>query len=123
MSNLSDFLNERKIAPEKLVEISQSLEKLSIEERELMTKREAARRNKKTYAELSLEKPKSRGRGITMGTLQRALDGQPVARLTRHKITRAVNAALASAKQEPIDWRPLFTDVKSRKGKPAKAKK
>lgn len=120
MSNLSDFLTANNITPEQLVSTSQALEKLSPEEREKMVARTNARRTKKAYAELNIEKPAARGRGITLGTVQRAIAGQPVPRLVRHKIVRAVNAHLTSAKKDNVDWRPLFSDVPSKKGKKKK---
>src|SRR5262245_20824932 len=103
MSNLSDFLSENNIKPEALVTLSHALEQFSPDERSQMAKRSEARRNKKTYAELSLEKVKSRGRGISSGTLHRAMEGQPVPRLVRQKILRAVNASLLSQKKSEVD--------------------
>lgn len=122
MSNLSDFLNEQGIKPEALVDVSRDLERLSPEERTTMVSREMARREKKPYAELNLAKPAGRRRGLTMGSLHRAMQGQPVPRLVRHKVVRAVNAMLASAKKDAVDVRPLFGDVPSKKGKAKKKK-
>ena len=122
MSNLSDFLNEQGIKPESLVDVSQDLERLSPEERTTMVSRGQARKDKKAYAELNLAKPAGRGRGLTMGSLHRAMLGQPVPRLVRHKVVRAVNAVLASAKKDAVDVRPLFGDVPSKKGKAKKKK-
>lgn len=120
MSQLSDFLNEHKITEEALIGASRALEKLSPEERDTRTKRKNARAAKKAYGELNLEKTKARGRGLTKDTLARALAGQPLPRLARQKIVRAVNTLLTSAKKDAIDWRPLFTDAKVKKGKSLK---
>lgn len=117
---LSDFLKEHRISLEALVAASRAIEGWSPEERTLMAARIRARREKKTYAELSLAKPKARGRGVTPAVIQRALAGEPVTRLVRQKIVRAVNAQLASAKKDQVDWRPLFADAKAKKGKKKK---
>lgn len=120
MSNLSDFLKDNNMTPEAIVTTSHAVEKLSPDQRTLLVARTNARRAKKTYAELSLEKPKSRGRGVSAGNVARAMAGQKVPRLVRHKILRAVNATLLSQKKSEIDWRPLFGDVGSKKGKKKK---
>jgi hypothetical protein len=120
MSMLSDFLSTHGIKPEDLITASAALETLDVDGRALQVKRAAARRDKKPYAELKLEKAKGLGRGLSVGTLQRALDGQPVPRLVRHKITRAVNARLASLKKDAVDHRPLFKDAKPKLGKTKK---
>jgi len=120
MSQLSDFLKEHQITDEALISASRALEKLSPDERDVRTKRKNARTAKKAYAELNLEKTKARGRGLTQDTLGRALAGQALPRLARQKIVRAVNTLLTSKKKDAIDWRPLFTDAKVKKGKSVK---
>jgi hypothetical protein len=117
---LSDFLKEHGIKPEDLVARSKHIESTHIADRELMTKRRAARRDKKTYAELNLAKPQALGRSLTPTALKRAMEGAPQPRLVRKKILRAVNAALSSKKAEQVDWRKLFADVPSRKGEKKK---
>jgi hypothetical protein len=117
MSMLSDFLNENGVKPEDVVARSQALEKLNTEDRALRNKRTAARREKKTYEETEAKKPGSLGRGVTMRTMKSALEGQPVTRISRKKIARAVNSLLKSAKKDEVEWRKLFQDSPSRKGK------
>ncbi len=117
MSNLSDFLQENEIEPEAVVDRSKVLETRDAAEREKSVKRAAARRAKKSYEELSIEKPQGLGRGVSMRTLRDALEGNKVPRLGRKKITRAVNSLLASQSKDEIDFRALFADVGSRKGK------
>lgn len=117
MSNLSDFLEENEITPEAVVARSKSLESRSSDERELGVKREAARRAKKAYQELSLDKPQSLGRGVSMRTISDALEGRKIPRLGRKKITRAVNAILTAKGNDEVDFRALFADVGARKGK------
>jgi hypothetical protein len=120
MSQLSEFLSEHKISAEALIKASHAIETPSVEDRALMAARSNARRTKKPYAELSLGKPKSRGRGVTLDVLNRAMAGQPVPRLVRSKILRAVNDRLVNSKKQPVDWRPLFADAKVKKGKSEK---
>jgi hypothetical protein len=120
MSILSDFLKEQGIKPEDLVARSKHIETQHIADRDLSAKRRMARANKKTYAELSLDKPKALGRPLTITALNKAMGGTPQPRLVRKKILRAVNSALVSKKAEAVDWRKLFADVPSRKGEKKK---
>jgi hypothetical protein len=117
MSMLSEFLNENGVKAEDVVARSKALETLNTKDRALRNKRDAARRAKKTYAETEAAKPASLGRGVTMRTVKTALEGKPVTRLNRKKIVRAVNSLLKSAKRDDVEWRKLFTDTPSRKGK------
>jgi hypothetical protein len=117
MSMLSDFLNENGVKPEDVVARSKALESLNTQDRALRTKREDARRLKKTYAETEATKPGSLGRGVTMRTMKTALAGGPITRLNRKKIARAVSSLMKSAKKDEIEWRKLFQDTPSRKGK------
>lgn len=120
MTKLADFLKENGITTEELVKRSKALESHHIADRALMVKRQNARKDKKPYGELSLDKPKGLGRPIGPDALKKVLDGAPVPRLVRKKVVRAVNSALATAKKEAVDTRALFADVKSRKGKKKK---
>lgn len=121
MTMLSDFLNEKQIKPEDVVKQSHAMEKRHIKDRESNMKRANARANKKPYAELNLEKSKPLGRGVSTLALNRAIAGTPMPRLVRKKIARAVNAVLQVKKQEAVEWRKLFGDVKSQK-QPSKKK-
>lgn len=120
MSQLSDFLKSHQITDKALLAASHAVEQHSPEERAVMDQRAMARANKKAYGELNLAKPKSRGRGVSADVLGRALAGQPLPRVARSKIVRAVNSLLASAKKDTVDWRPLFADAKVKKGKSEK---
>ena len=117
MSNLSDFLQENDIDPGDVVARSQALESRGVGDRELGVKRAAARRAKKTYEELSVEKPAALGRGVSLRTLSEAMEGNKIPRLGRRKITRAVNAILTAKSKGEVDFRVLFADVGVRKGK------
>lgn len=121
MTMLSDFLNEKGIKTEDVVKQSRAMEQRHINDRATHSKRALARAQKKTYAELNLEKSKPLGRGVSAMALNRAVAGTPMPRLVRKKIARAVNAVLQVKKQEPVEWRKLFGDVKSAK-KPTKKK-
>lgn len=117
MSNLSEFLSENSFSIEQVADRSTALETLTTADRDRRVARETARREKKKYDEAGAEKPARYGRGVSVRTMKLAADGQPVTRLSRKKITRAVNSLLESAKKEPVEWRVLFADVGSRKGK------
>lgn len=116
MSMLADFLKEHGISTEELIDRSDALEARGIADRALLQGRARARREKKAYAELELEKPRGLGRAVSRPAIDRALAGKPMPRLVRKKITRAVNSVLASKKQEAVETRKLFGDVPSRKG-------
>ena len=117
MSNLSDFLSENGFSIEQVAAQSNALETLDHTDRELRTKRADARREKKKYDEVGATKPAHLGRGVSVRTLKLASDGKPVTRSGRKKITRAVNSLLTSAKKDTVEWRVLFADVGSQKGK------
>ncbi|MCK6546130.1 hypothetical protein L6R52_09695 [Myxococcota bacterium] len=119
MTLLSDFLAENGITPDMVVNQSHHLERTPANDHGLLAKRAMARANKKPYAELALDKPKTLGRGVSKTAVDRAMVGTAMPRLVRKKITRAVNAILVVQKKEPADWRKLFGDVKSKK-KPKK---
>ncbi len=121
MTLLSDFLAANGITPDMVVNQSHHLERTPAKDHATIAKRAMARANKKPYAELGLEKPKTLGRGVSKTSVERAAAGTQLPRLLRKKITRAVNAILVVQKKEPADWRKLFGDVKSKK-KPKKKK-
>lgn len=116
MSLLSDFLTHHAIAPELVLAESGGIERRSIADRALGAKRSVARRLKKAYPELKLDKPKGLSRAVSADTLKRAMAGEALPRLLRKKIARAVNAALVGKKKDVVDARALFGDVPSKKG-------
>ena len=117
MSMLSYFLNENSLKAEDVVARSKALETLNTKDRAMRTKRTAARAAKKTYQETEAAKPASLGRGVTLRTMKTALAGQPITRLNRKKIARAVSSLMKSSKKSDVEWRKLFSDTPSRKGK------
>lgn len=117
MSNLSEFLQENDITPEQLEKRSKILEQLNAKGRQVVVKRAAARRQKKSYEEADAPKPGGLGRGASLRTIKEAMDGKPIPRVGRKKITRAVNSMLVSQGKSEVDFRALFADVGARKGK------
>lgn len=115
---LKDFLSSNGFSAEGLVAASKTVERRTIEERSIAARRADARRTKKTYAELELSKPKGLGRGLGAATVQKAIDGKPLSRVTRKKLVRAVNELLASKKRPAIEWRQLFADAHIKGYKP-----
>lgn len=120
MSMLSDFLNEQGLEPKDVAARSKALETLNSKDRALAVKRAAARRAKKSYEEENLSKPTSLGYGVSERILGHALEGHPITRINRKKIARAVNSLLKSSGKDEVEWRQLFADVPSRKGKKKK---
>lgn len=120
MSNFSDFLSENDLTVEQVVAESQVLEARDTEQRELETKRAAARREKKSYDEAGAQKPEGLGRGASFRTVKDAVQGKPLPRVGRKKITRAVNAILQAKSKDPVDSRLLFADAPLRRGKAKK---
>jgi hypothetical protein len=108
MSNFSEFIQQNEITEEAVMAASYALEHHGQEDRDLKKQRETARREKKTYEELSIAKPSSSGRGISTSTVHRAMAGTKLTRMARGKLTRAVNACLAHQKKDSVDVLGLF---------------
>lgn len=119
MSNFSDFCTEHGIEATALNAASAGLEKHNTKDRAVMIARVKARKAKKGYDESddTKTKPKSLGRGVSTGTIKRAMEGKPLPRIARSKLVRAVNANLVSAKKDAVDWRVLFADAPVKRGK------
>ncbi|MEO1229038.1 MAG: hypothetical protein AAFZ18_09050 [Myxococcota bacterium] len=88
---------------------------ISQADRDKYVARAAARRAKKSYEDASADKPTGLRRGVSMRTLQLALDGQPITRVNRKKIARAVEKALKN--EVEVTVLKLFADVRSRNHK------
>lgn len=115
MSNLGEFLTENSINADEVVARSAAIERFTSADRELRVKRGDARgrgsnRKKETpnYAELKLDKPAATGRGVSLRIVTRAIEGHPVTAMSRAKIARAVNDALASKKKDAVKTAALF---------------
>jgi hypothetical protein len=62
----------------------------------------------KTYEELNLAKPSTSGRGVSLSSVKRAVNGTTLTRSVRGKLVRAVNACLAQQKKDAVDVLGLF---------------
>ena len=122
MSMFSDFLQENGLNAESLTARSTALEALTVEQRDRYVARTDARREKKAYDAANAEKPTAYSRGVSENTVKRASEGQPLPRIVRKKLVRAVNSLLTSQKKDAIDWRALFADTTAKKGKSTKKK-
>ncbi|MCP3161613.1 hypothetical protein [Myxococcus qinghaiensis] len=122
MGAFQQFLTEKQIASDTLLRLSRQLEAQADTDRALKRKRSDKRREKdtqgKSYAELSLPKPKS-GRGVSKQQLQAALADLPLPRRVRGKLVRAVNAVLSKKGSGAVEPKALFGDAAVRTG-PAK---
>lgn len=121
MSKLSDFLTENGLTAADVANRSRAIEAYSATERAQKVARSTARRNKKPYAEVGAVKPAKYGTGVSERIVAIAAKGSKITRLNRKKITRAIGSLLASKKKEAIEWRAIFADVGSKKGKTTKA--
>ena len=110
MSNFSEFTQQNEITAAAIVAASKGLEDFTSADRELMSKRHIARRakDKKSYEELNIGKAAHSGRGVSLNTVNRALAGAKLSRLTRGKLLRAVNALLVHQKKDAVDVLALF---------------
>lgn len=107
MSTFSDFLKSKNIPDAQLIGVSNQLERLTPADRELLRKREAARKGEKKYTEEGIAKPRS-GRGVKQETLVEAHAGKPLARKVRSKILKAVNTILKRRGQEEAKIDAVF---------------
>jgi hypothetical protein len=117
MSTFSDFMQEKGVDPAQLVQQSRALESFRPEDRELRLARAKARRTKKSYEEAGAPKPERYGRGLSLRTVENALEGRPVSRINRKKIVRALEATLAQKDPGSIDAARLFSDAPKKKPK------
>jgi hypothetical protein len=116
MGVFADFQKEKNLPDAQLTGVSRMLERLSPADRELLRKRQAARKAEKKYSEENLSKPKS-GRGITVQALGKARADQPLPRKIRSKIAKAVNTILQRRGQEQVKIDQIFGKVGVAKGK------
>lgn len=114
-SQLADFLNEHNLTADQIVAESKAAEALSQKDREAYVKRADARRTKKSYEDVEAAKPGALRRGISIRMVKLAIDGQPVTRVSRKKITRAVEKLLKN--ETEVTVLKLFGDVRSRNHK------
>lgn len=118
MGHFADFIQQKGIEADAILRVSERLERLRDEDRELRRKRAAARRTSpgKSYADAGLGKPRS-GRPLRPGHLEAALADKPVPGPVRSKFVRAVNHLLAKKGEQPIAAPQLFGPVPGKQGK------
>ncbi|MBX2812986.1 MAG: hypothetical protein KTR25_14315 [Myxococcales bacterium] len=114
-SQLADFLNEHNLSLESVVRESLVTEQLSSEDRAKYVARADARREKKSYSDVGVDKPTALRRGVSVRIVKLALEGQPITRVNRKKITRAVHNLLKGGTDVTVF--KLFGDVRSRNHK------
>lgn len=107
MSKFSDYLQQQKIDPRRLLVASKDLEQLRPEDR---ATRLAKKRLKggDEKAKDAAEKERRSGRPVSRPTLDRALAGSAVSPAAKSRIVRAVNAVLTQKKKSEIALRDLF---------------
>ena len=115
MSQFSDFLESHSLSPEQIVGESRVAESLDAQARSAYVRRADARREKKDYADAGADKPNGLRRGVSLRTLKLALAGNPITRINRKKIARAVDRLLKG--ETEVDVHKLFADVRSRNHK------
>lgn len=118
MGQFADFLNQKGLEPKQILLVSQRLECVRDEDRILMRRREARRRENpgKSYEELGIAKPRS-GRPLRPGHIEAALADKPIPGPVRSKVVRAVNFLLQKKGQEPVRAPDIFGNVPGKQGK------
>jgi len=112
MGSFAQFIEKSGIKAESLVRVSARLEHGAEADARARIARAAARREKKSYAELSLAKPAS-GRGVSALQIAHAMKDLPLPRRARQKLLRAVRLM---SKNEGLDVKTLFGEIGVRAG-------
>lgn len=107
MSKLSDYLQQQKIDPRRLLVASRDLEQLRPEDRAVRLAKQRLKGGDEKAKEAA-EKQRRSGRPISRPTLDRALGGSALRPAAKTRIVRAVNAVLAQKKKSEIALRDLF---------------
>lgn len=128
-STLKTFVDSKTLKPEAILAASNRLEAWGNDGRWAASQRAAKRRGQgeakpdpKVNKYEAIAKPAS-GRPISKQQLTYALDGKPLPKKVRAKIVRAVNAALATKKQQAVDFKVLFEGAEVKKPKKKEEKK
>ena len=121
MGHFSDFLDEKGVSTDRLLQVSRRLESVRSEDRDLMLQRAQLRRGKAgtSYAEANLAKPRS-GRPLRPGHVRAAMDDKPVTAPVRSKMVRAMNLLLEKKGQGKVSAPQLFGKVPGTPGKQVK---
>lgn len=122
MGHFSDFLAEKGVSTDRLLQVSRRIESVRNEDRALIRQRALKRRlePRQSYAEANIAKPRS-GRPLRPGHVRAAMDDKPVTPPVRSKMVRAVNLLLEKKGQGKIGAQELFGKVPGKQGKKPKA--
>jgi hypothetical protein len=109
-TKFSEFLQQSKIDPRRIISASKKLETLQPEDRALRQKERVARKSEDGITpEMKKNRTKPRsGRPVTDRALAAATSGKPLTGPQKNRILRAVNRILEQRKQDPVDLRALF---------------
>jgi hypothetical protein len=107
MSKLSDYLQQQKIDPRRLLVASRDLEQLRPEDRAVRLAKRRLKGGDETVKEAA-EKERRSGRPVSQPTLDRALGGAALSPAAKTRILRAVNAVLSTKKKSEVALRDLF---------------
>jgi hypothetical protein len=107
MSKLSDYLQQQKIDPRRLLVASHDIEQLRPEDRSVRLAKKRLKGGDETAKEAA-EKERRSGRPVSQPTLNRALGGAALSPAAKSRILRAVNAVLTQKKKSEVALRDLF---------------
>jgi hypothetical protein len=107
MSKLSDYLQQQKIDPRRVLVASRDIEQLRPEDRAVRLAKKRLKGGDEKAKE-SAEKERRSGRPVSQPTLNRALGGGAVSPAAKSRIVRAVNAVLTQKKKSEVALRDLF---------------
>jgi len=109
-SKFSDFLNEKKIDPRRILAASKKIERLRPEDRTIRLKERTARRSEDGMPEEMKKnrvKPRT-GRPVTRPAMAAAINGKSLTGPQKTRLLRAVNHVLQAKKLDPVEIRALF---------------
>jgi len=107
MSKLSDYLQQQKIDPRRVLVASHDIEQLRPEDRAVRLAKKRLKGGDEKAKEAA-EKERRSGRPVSQPTLNRALGGAVVSPAAKSRIVRAVNAVLTQKKKSEVALRDLF---------------
>lgn len=107
-SKFSQFLQENKLDPRRLMAASKQLEQLRPEDRKLKLQKRQARGKETPEGQAATSDKRRSGRPVTPRLIQDANAGKPVSGKAKSRLVRAVNRLLEQKKKEPVELRTLF---------------
>ena len=108
-SKFTQFIEQEKIAPRRLLSASRQVERLRREDRKTRLVRRQAKGGDTPAAEAAktTAKPRS-GRQVTDRLLREAAEGKAIPGPAKTRLLRAVNRVLEQRKKPTVDLRALF---------------